>query len=108
MNIVAPLYRVVSLRPSMLFIKMGNREGYFAANAENPFSIPIVSIEKKSLSNLSTGTSTFIFETSGPLVSLEQEKKRKILKDNTTIIRIGMINDCNYYMLRAKIMERKI
>ena len=108
MKSATPLPRVVSYSPSMLFIKMGNKVGYFCANADNAFSIPTVSIEKKSLSNLSTGTSTFIFETSGPLLSLEQENKNKILKNNTTALRIEMINGCNYYMLRAKIMERKI
>ena len=30
------------------------------------------------------------------------------LKNNIAVIRIGMVNDCNYYMLRTKIMERKI
>ena len=76
--------------PSILFIKMGNIEGYFAAIAESPFSIPIVSIEKKSLSNLSTGMSTFIFETSGALLSFEQEKKIKALRNKTAVIRIGI------------------
>ena len=68
---------------------MGNIEGYFTAIVESPFSIPIVSIEKKSLSNLSTATSTFIFETSGALLSLEQEKKKRVLKISSTVIRIG-------------------
>src|SRR5687767_1221848 len=108
MNADTPFFCVVSFRPGMLYIKMENNAGYFTLNADSPFSIAIVSIEKKSFSNLSTGTSTFIFETSGPLLSLEHEKNKKILKNNTTVVRIGMINDSNYSMLHTKIMERKI